>query len=92
MHGTFRILDFFACLRLKQGIPFERVQPDFYKNNIRMMDTRGFFLDEFKNDNYYRLSLGHANEEEIESGVKKLTAILLVQGKKRNQFFIRNIN
>lgn len=56
------------------------------------MDTRGFFLDEFKNDNYYRLSLGHANEEEIESGVKKLTAILLGQGKKRNQFFIRNIN
>lgn len=68
------------------------LQPDFYKNNIRMMDTRGFFLDEFKNDNYYRLSLGHANEEEIESGVKKLTAILLGQGKKRNQFFIRNIN
>ena len=48
--------------------------------------------EEFKNDNYYRLSLGHANEEEIESGVKKLTAILLGQGKKRNQFFIRNIN
>ena len=83
---------FFACLRLKQGIPFERVQPDFYKNNIRMMDTRGFFLDEFKNDNYYRLSLGHANEEEIESGVNELTAILLGQGKKRNQFFLRNIN
>ena len=83
---------FFACLRLKKGVPFERVQPDFYKNNIRMMDTRGFFLDEFKNDNYYRLSLGHTNEEEIEYGVRKLTEILLSQNKRRNQFFIQNVN
>ena len=40
---------FFACMRLQKGIAFERVQPEFYKNNIRMMDTRNFFLDEFKN-------------------------------------------
>jgi len=83
---------FFACIRLKNGIPFERVQPDFYKNNIRMMNTRDFFLDEFKNDNYYRLSLGHTNEEEIEYGVRKLVNILLAQNKKRNQFFVRRIN
>lgn len=83
---------FFACLRLKKGVAFERVQPDFYKNNIRMMNTRGFFLEEFKNNNYYRISLGHTNEEEIEYGVRRLADILLSQSRRKNQFFIQNVN
>ena len=83
---------FFACMRLQKGIAFERVQPEFYKNNIRMMDTRNFFLDEFKNDCYYRLSLGHTNEEEIEYGATKLTEIFMKHNRQKNLFFIENIN
>ena len=67
---------FFACLKLRDGVPFEQIQPILYKNNIRMMDTRLFFLDEFKNNNYYRVSVSKTNESEIETGIRKLVKIL----------------
>ena len=55
---------FFACMELKSSVPFEQVQPKFMANSIRMMDTRHFFLDEFKNDNYFRISISKTNAEE----------------------------
>ena len=53
---------FFSCVKLKQDTPFEKLQPMLIKNNIRLMDTSGFFLKEFRNNHYYRVSVSKAND------------------------------
>ncbi len=40
------------------------------------MDTSSFFLKEFRNNHYYRVSISKANEEEISEGIPKLISIL----------------
>lgn len=40
------------------------------------MDTRMFFLNEFKNNNYLRISISKANEDEIALGINKLVKII----------------
>lgn len=47
-----------------------------FKNNIRLMDTSKFFLKEFRNNHYYRVSVSKANEDEIRAGIPKLIRIL----------------
>lgn len=82
---------FFACLKLKHDVPFEQVQPSFVEYNIRMMDTRNFFLDEFKNNQYYRISISKANEDEIETGVRKLVKILLNYKESKTSYFFEGL-
>lgn len=67
---------FFACVKLKNDTPYEKIQPMLIKNNIRLMDTSKFFLKEFRNNRYYRISVSKANEEEIRDGIPKLIGIL----------------
>ncbi len=66
---------FFACLKLKKGVPFAKLEPDLARNGIRLMDTSLFFLSEFANDKYYRISVSKTNEAEIEEGITKLMEI-----------------
>ncbi len=40
------------------------------------MDTSNFFLNEYKNYSYYRVSLSKANEKEIQTGIPVLLNIL----------------
>ena len=40
------------------------------------MDTRMFFLNEFRNNNYLRISISRANEDEIDIGINKLLKII----------------
>lgn len=67
---------FFACMRLDNEVSFQRLQPYLFKNKISLMDTSNFFLNEYKNYNYYRVSLSKANEEEIRTGIPILLDIL----------------
>lgn len=67
---------FFACVKLKKDTPFDKIQPMLFKNNIRLMDTSKFFLKEFRNNHYYRVSVSKANEDEIRAGIPKLIRIL----------------
>ena len=60
----------------KKDTPFDKIQPMLFKNNIRLMDTSKFFLKEFRNNHYYRVSVSKANEDEIRAGIPKLIRIL----------------
>ena len=67
---------FFACMKLKEEVPFQNLRPYLYKNHIRLMDTSAFFLNEFKNNYYYRISVSKANEQEIKTGIPILLKLL----------------
>ena len=67
---------FFACMKLNSEVPFQQLQPYLFKNKISLMDTSNFFLNEYKNYSYYRVSLSKANEKEIQTGIPVLLNIL----------------
>lgn len=67
---------FYACIKFNRGVSFDRIQPELCKNRIYLMDTRMFFLNEFRNNNYMRISISRANENEIDIGINKLLKII----------------
>ncbi|OUO93358.1 GntR family transcriptional regulator [Cloacibacillus sp. An23] len=67
---------FYACMKINKEIQFDQIQLELLKNRICLMDTRMFFLNEFKNNNYLRISISKANEDEIALGINKLVKII----------------
>lgn len=66
---------FFACLRIRGCLPMEINRPRFTENRIRIMDTSSFFLPTNRTNDYCRISISKANEDEIALGIPKVVEI-----------------
>ena len=64
---------YFACIYVDSPIQYDKIISSLQNKNIKLLNTNICFLKEYKNDNYFRISISKVNEDNI----KKYIPIVL---------------
>lgn len=63
---------FFLTICAKNGTNYENIMSSLENQNIQMVDIRVCFLEEFRNSNYFRMSVSKMDEESIDIAVPEI--------------------
>lgn len=67
---------YFSCLYAETNQSCNTIVSLLKKENIHLMDTSLCFLNEYKRDSYFRISISKVNEEKIKMGLPKVLTII----------------
>lgn len=60
---------YFACLYAKNDLQYNKIVNSLRAKNIELLDTSLCFLKEYKNSDYFRISISKTNEAKIKKGI-----------------------
>ncbi|MHC1683147.1 MAG: PLP-dependent aminotransferase family protein [Clostridiaceae bacterium] len=60
---------YFSCLYVEGNVNYNKIVNELQNNNIHLINTSRCFLREYKNHNYFRISISKVNEEQIRKGI-----------------------
>lgn len=60
---------YFACIYVENNLQYNKILSSLKNRNIELLDTSECFLREYKNNNYFRISISRANENKIRKGI-----------------------
>lgn len=60
---------YFACIYAENNLLYNKIVSSLKSKNIELLDTSSCFLKEYKNNNYFRISISRTNENKIKKGI-----------------------
>ncbi|NNU74651.1 PLP-dependent aminotransferase family protein [Clostridium estertheticum] len=60
---------YFSCIYVDDSLQYDKIISSLLNNNIKMLDTNLCFLEQNRNDHYFRISISNVNEEKIKKGI-----------------------
>lgn len=60
---------YFACIYAENNLLYNKIVSSLKTKNIELLDTSSCFLKEYKNNNYFRISISRTNENKIKKGI-----------------------
>lgn len=60
---------YFGCLYAENNLEYNKIVNSLRAENIELFDTSLCFLKEYRNHNYFRISISRTNEDKIKKGV-----------------------
>jgi DNA-binding transcriptional MocR family regulator len=63
---------YFLTICAKTGTRYEKIMSSLEKHNIQLVDIRVCFLEEFRNSNYFRMSVSKMDEQAIDIAIPEI--------------------
>lgn len=60
---------YFSCLYAENNLQYNKIVSSLREKNIELLDTSQCFLKEYKNNNYFRISISKTDEDKIREGI-----------------------
>ena len=60
---------YFSCIYVDDPLQYDKIISSLQNKNVKLLNTNICFLKEYKNDNYFRLSISNVNEDKIKKGI-----------------------
>lgn len=60
---------YFSCIYVDSPIQYDKIISSLQNKNIELLNTNMCFLNDYKSDNYFRISISKVNEDKIKKGI-----------------------
>lgn len=60
---------YFSCIYVDGPVQYDKIISSLQNKNIELLNTNMCFLNDYKSDNYFRISISKVNEDKIKKGI-----------------------
>jgi DNA-binding transcriptional MocR family regulator len=60
---------YFGCLYVNSALQYNKIASSLWNKNIQLFDTSACFLKEYRNNNYFRITISRVTDKQIKKGI-----------------------